>query len=195
MSLRGPINDEDLHKIHNEIGQIVRQRMTNTTFAITLLGIFGIFAIPKSIPATGAHLDPCLLVSSILLSCILFIVYMYNYCLAGMLRILTTYLIVTDTSGWEQDWTKYRKRCFYFGYTKAQTIIFVALLLVSTFWPRVVARIYSLETQPSSLLDVGLVLGVMFIVVVACIGFLGLGNVERYAKENWQRIKHEKNKE
>lgn len=192
MPLQGPKNAEDRSKIHNEIAQIVRQRMANTTFAITLLGIFGIFNIQKQSFPPGTDIDPLLLGSSILLSCILFILYMYNYCLGGMLRIFTTYLKVTGESGWEQDWANYRKnRHLYFGYTKAQTIVFFALIFISTVWPCAIAKIiYSLKFGPRSLilLFVNLILGAVFLAIISILGFSRLGNIEHDFEENWRNL-------
>jgi hypothetical protein len=195
MSLKGPINKDnaDLYKIHNEVAQIVHQRMVNTTFAITLLGIFGIFTVRRPTPPVGSDIDPVLLWSSLLLSCILFIVYMYNCCLVGMLRIFTSYLRVTENSGWEEDWAKYRGKYFYFGYTKAQTIVFVALVAISTFWPSVIAKVYALKIESSIwLFSVNLALGVAFLVIMIFIGSGKLLNIEPNVMKKWQELKNAK---
>ena len=121
---------------------------------------------------------------------------MYNHYLDSMLRIFTTYLIVTDKSGWEQDWARYRKnRRYYFGYTKAQTIVFLSLIFISTFWPWIVAKaIYSLKIESSSLYlsVINLILGLIFFVVIYLIGFRKLFDVESDIKDEWDRLNKEK---
>jgi hypothetical protein len=187
MSLKGP-NNEDVRKIHAESNQIVNQRFLITTFAITVFGVIGAWLIPKNTPAAGSDLGAFTFAGSILLISLLFILFLFNHFLRGMLRIYTTYLLATNKSDWEHDWERYRKEK-YLGYTKAQTIVFLALGILSTVYPVILAEVYSLNITSQSGFWANIIVGVVYFILVIAMGFEGLWDPESKARERWQKLK------
>lgn len=190
-------NEQDIRKIHNEIGQIVHRKMANTTFAITLLGAFGVFG-PARVITIGSDLA-FLFALSILLTFLLFLLYQYNHWLDGMLRIFTTYLRVTGHSAWEDDWAKYRKQkdehghWGYFGYTKAQTLVFLVLILVSIFWPIIIFWFSYPKIEPTwflvFMLALNFMLGVFYLLRIWQMGFgKEAEHFENKAMEIWKSL-------
>lgn len=186
MPLKSP-SPEDLRKIHAEITQIVNQRFLITTFAITVFGIIGAWLIPKNTPAVGSDLGLFTFAGSILLTLLLFALYLFSHFLRGMLRIFTSYLLVTETSAWEYDWKRYRG-VKYLGYTKAQTIVFLVLGVLSTIFPIVIAGVYSLSLRPRTGLYADIAVGVVYFLLVLAMGILGLWDPEPKAKERWEKL-------
>jgi hypothetical protein len=75
---------------------------------------------------------------SILLTVVLFLLYVYFMLLLGMLRIFTGYLIEKYDSEWEKDWTQYRNdpgTHKYAGYSVAGKWVFLLLGLLSFLYP------------------------------------------------------------
>jgi len=193
---------EDVKKINDEIRQIVNQRYLLTTFAITTFGIIIAWLIPKT--SAGASANPPIFyyAGSILLIIILGGLYLFNYCLRGMLRIFSTYLQVTDKSGWEQNWQNYRdnntikfkrskliKHSKYWGYTKAQAIIFILLGILAFFFPISIIHYSSLNFQFTNEFYIHVFVSIVYIGFVSLTGFLGLCDPESKAMERWKELK------
>jgi len=189
MSLKSPCA-EDLRKVHAEITQIVNQRFLITTFAITVFGLIVAWLIPKNTPPVGSDLGLFTFAGSILLILLLLGLYWYSHSLKGMLRIFTSYLLVTEASAWEYDWERYR-RTKYFGFTKAQTSIFLLLGILATSFPCFLAGVYSLNLRPQIGLWVDIGVGIIYFVLVLGMGFLGFLNPEPKAKEKWEKLRKE----
>lgn len=187
MSLSGP-NHSDIQKIHAEINQIVNQRFLIMTVAITAFGVITPWLIPRNTPLSGANIGALTAFGSIVLTLLLSILFMFSYLLTRMLRTFTTYLLVTEKSGWEDDWKKYREMK-YFGYTKAQTVVFLFLIGLSTFLPLILGVLYSTKPKCSTVLLVGILIGVPCLIVVAALGFLRCLDPEVKAKTRWEKLK------
>jgi len=193
MSLKGP-SPEDLRKIHAEITQIVNQRFIITTFAITVFGIFAAWLIPKNNVDIGSNISRLTIVGSIVVTFLLGALYLFNlFFLRGMLRTYTTYLIVTESSGWEYDWRAYR-RSFkrYLGYTKAQAGIFLLLGLISTAFPFFIALGYSLNFYFCGWLCTDIAIGVIYVLFVLLTGVFGWLNPQKKLMERWEKLKNDK---
>jgi small-conductance mechanosensitive channel len=191
---------EDVKKINDEICQIINERYLLTTFAITTFGIIIAWLIPKAPEGAGANPPIFYYAGSILLIGILSILYLFNYCLKGMVRIFSTYLQVTETSGWEQNWQKYRdvnskkfmffKYSNYWGYTKAQTIIFFVLGVFAFIFP--ISIIYfskPLTFQFSTEFIIHSFVSGVYLIFIFSTGFLGLFDPENKAMDRWKKIK------
>lgn len=178
---------EDQRKIHAEITQIVNQRLQLTTFAITVFGVIGAWLIPKSPPSARSPLGAFTFVTTDLLITLLFALYCYSHVLKGMLRVFTAYLAVTKASGWEQDWERYRAGG-YGGYTKAQTIVFLILIGISTAMPKGLSVIFDLRPEPAGAFWATVVMGVIYLAAVAAMGFLRWLDPEQNAQNRWEAL-------
>lgn len=180
-------NKEDVRKIHAEINQIVNQRFLITTFAITIFGIIASWMIPKNTPDVGSNIGAFTFAASILLIIMLFILFLLSHFLKGMLRILTTYLLVSGESNWERDWKEYRKKG-HWAYTIPQTGVFLGLGFLSTIFPFVLAYVYSLKLEPVSGFWLDILFGVVYFLLVWVIGKCKLMNNETEVKESWEEL-------
>lgn len=187
MSPSGSKNS-DIQKIHAEINQIVNQRFLIVTVAITAFGVITTWLIPRNTPPSGANISALTAFGSIVLTSLLFMLFMFSYFLTRMLRIFTTYLLVTKESGWEDDWKKYREMG-YFGYTKAQTLVFLFLIGLSTFLPLILEVLYSTKPKCSTVLLLDFLIGALYLVFVVAIGFLHCWDPEVKAKTRWEKLK------
>lgn len=192
MSLKIP-SAEDLGKIHSEITQIVNQRFLITTSAITVFGVFVAWLIPKDAPTTESSVAIFTIAGSMLLTWLLGALYLFNhFFLRGMLRVYTSYLIVTQSSSWEYDWQRYRLDFrWYLGYTKGQAVVFLFLGAVSTCFPFAIALGYSLNLCHWNWLWADIVTGAIYLLFVLLTGVLNWLNPEQKAKEKWQKLKDE----
>ena len=118
-----------------------------------------------------------------------------------MLRIFSTYLQITDKSGWEQNWQEYRKNntvkffhleySKYWGYTKAQSVVFLALGILAFIFPNsIIFFSKPLTFHASTEFWVHTILSVLFIFSVFLTGILGVLDPEKKAKERWEIIKN-----
>lgn len=190
MVLLGPTK-EDQHKIHAEVNQIVNQRFFITTLAITIFAGMVAWLIPKQAPCPETAIGTFTFIASILITIVLFALFLLTHHLTRMLRLFTTYLDVTDTSQWEKDWVNYRNRFRYFGYTKAQTIIFILLGIMSTGFPFLLwaAHPYSLEPRTGAVAC--FVIGILYVVQVVGMGFFKWFANEGEMLRIWQKLKEE----
>ncbi len=188
MTLNGP-NEEDVRKIHAEINQIVNQRLLITTIAITIFGVVIQLIIPKKAPTVGSEINPSIFIASILLIFVLLLLFIYSYWLKGVLRIYTTYLLVTGKSDWEHDWERYRKG-WYWAYTKTQTVFFWFLGLISCILPFIIAYVYSLNYTLKILLWAFMDITVfgVYSIILLVMGFCKLLDEEPKAKDKWENL-------
>jgi len=184
MSLGTP-SQEDIRKIHAEITQIVNQRLRLTTFAITLFGGILAWVIPKDAPK-HSPLGAVTIYATLLLTVVLFALYLFGHVLRSMLRTFTTYLVATKSSPWEQDWERYRSNG-YTGYTKAQTLIFLMLGILSTSSPWALSKVFELQVDPTHL-KFEAIAGLGYVGLVTMMGFFGVPDTERRAKDKWKRL-------
>lgn len=125
MPLRGP-DAEDARKLHAEVNQIVNQRFTLTTIAITVFGgLSTLMTHDWSQDVTAG--PPHYFVISSLLSVILFVLFFWSYMLTNTLRTFTIYLEESGRSGWEEDWSAFRRAGSYSAYSKPQAIMFLII--------------------------------------------------------------------
>jgi hypothetical protein len=186
MSLQGP-NTEDLRKIHAETNQIANQRFLLTTASITIFGVMISWALPESGPSAGTPVGSLVCGISALLSVVLFALYLLNHFLKGMQRICTAYLVTTKASKWEEDYEDFRKSPHY-GYTKPQAIIFLLLNLISTFFPFIFARMYSLKLEPFNVVLTCIILGSFFELMIYGMAWHNWIDLHLDAKKRWESL-------
>jgi hypothetical protein len=185
MSLLRP-KPEDIKKLHSEVNQIVNQRLILTTLAVTVFGVMIAWLIPKEPPASGGQVGAFVYLGSVLLVAILFALFLLSHHLTCMLRLFTTYLVLTNASNWEKDWASYRKEFRYLGYTKPQSIVFLFLGPLAAVFPLLLSAAYQLTLEPWILALVDGIVGGLYVVFVAG---MGLGNwfaKEEDMQRNWK---------
>jgi hypothetical protein len=135
-------SSEDVRKIHAEINQLLNQRFLLTTAGITVFGVMTAWLLPKSPPQAGDPVGSFIFTVALILSVLLFTLYLLSHFLRGVQRVCSTYLIETNMSGWEHDWEQYRREP-YWAYSKPQTILFLLLNVLSTGFPFILAAVYA----------------------------------------------------
>jgi len=179
---------EDIKKIHAEVNQIVNQRFLLITIAITVFGVVTAWIVPRTPPAPGSDVGGFVFVITMVLSTLLFSLFLLGHLLKGMLRVFTTYLAVTDSSNWEKDWKQFRQSP-YLAYTKPQTIVFLILNALATGFPCILARVYSLHLAPCIGLVTSLGWGVLTEFLMFGMGLLNWWDRERRAEQQWKSLK------
>jgi hypothetical protein len=187
MALLKP-NTEDIRKLHAEVNQIVNQRVTATTAAVTILGVVLAWMIPKTPPTPCSDVGGFVFFGSILLLLLLFILFWFSYTLRGMLRIITSYLLVTKSSNWEIDWKSYRDERSEVIYTKSQTIIFLLLGVVSASFPFVLALVFSQNLAPKIGVYLHVSCGLLYFAFVVGIGLFDWWNKETQITATWNKL-------
>ena len=187
MPLSGP-STEDLKKLHSEVNQVVNQRHLITTLAITIFGVIAAWLIPREPQQSGMPVGGFAFVGSLLMLTILFLLFLYSHLLKRMLRIFSTYLRVTAKSDWEDDWRKFRHEGSYWGYTKPQTVLFLALGVIAMCWPILISLAYSLRLEPLVFFFVTLIAGFAYVIAVSGMGFAEWGSCEGSSEERWKKL-------
>jgi hypothetical protein len=182
---------EDIRKIHAEINQLVNQRFVLTTLAVTVFGLISTWGIPKEPLTSGTDLGWFRYMVAILTLVVLFGLYFLMHRLMGMLRILSTYLVATDSSNWEKDWALYRTRP-YFAYTKAQAYTFVLLGILAAALPFLVSFAYHLTLKPCAGLAVTVGLAILYQIAIIGMAFYKWLDPESAALERWETLDEEK---
>jgi hypothetical protein len=188
MPLLGPKDPEDVRKLHLEVIQIVQQRFLIATLAVTVFGVLGSWIV-KDVPVSSGCVGGSIYASSALLSLLLLALFWLSHKLRCMLRILTTYLIVTKASNWEKDWEEFRKKP-HVGYTKAYaSSIFMVLVGFSAFFPFGISRIYSLTLEPKIGVYACVAIGVVGLIFIYSVGYRRWFDNEKDARKRWEEIK------
>jgi len=185
MTLKKP-NDEDKRKLHNEINQIVNQRFLLSTLAVTIFAVI-VAWIMREPSTTSCELGWFRYFASIVLLIVLFGLFCLMHRLRAMLRIISSYLIETKSSGWEIDWKKYREKP-YNSYTKAQTLLFLVLGILAISVPFTIAFAYHLSLAPYSGAIVFGLIGVAYIIFLCEMGFGKWFDSEANAERRWQEL-------
>lgn len=200
MALRGP-NPDDLRKLAAEATQIVNQKFLITTAAITVFGLISTQVVSNQFMADaaagramhGGLRSPDALgwpafFGSILLNLILLVLWFYSAILAGMLRVITTYLLETGASAWEIDWAAYR-RLGHLGYTRAQALVFSFLSAAAAAYPFAFAVLRDCRVAPHGALAVHVAVSALTLASIACLGFLGWPDLESHPDKKWRALR------
>jgi len=187
MSLLGP-NDEDKYKIHDEINQIVNQRLGLTTLSVLIFGTVIAWLIPKDPDLVKDGIGAFRYITSILLILVLLVLFILVQLLTRMLRVLTTYLDETGSSNWEKDWSLYRNQFKYLGYTKAQSLVFMFLGIISAGFPCLLCAAYHLKWEPQTGAIACFIIGGLYVVFVIGIGFFGWFVNEDDLRRRWKEL-------
>lgn len=187
MKLLGP-NSDDVQKINAEVNQIVNQRLSLATLAVTVFGVMVAWLLPQSSLNIGRSVGTFVYSASVLLLLVLFALFLLSHHLTYMLRVFTTYLDVTGVSNWEKDWTAFRKAYWYWGYTRPQTIIFLLLGILSAMFPFLLAFAHSLTLDPTAGAVICVSAGVLYVVFVWGMGIRGWFTSEKMTHRRWQEL-------
>jgi hypothetical protein len=179
--------NEDVRKLHNEINQIVNQRFLLGTAAVTVFGVVAAWIIPKSPPAPGESIGTLAYAVTVLLIILLFALFLLSQLLKNVLRTYSAYLLVGNLSKWEKDWKTYREGG-HFTYTKAMTIVFLLLGILTTFFPVGIGVIYSLKFESEIGFWIILVLGFLYAIFVIGMGLLGWFDHEEAIEQRWRGV-------
>jgi hypothetical protein len=187
LSLLGP-SQEDQRKIHAQINQILNQRFLLTTLAITLFGVIASWLIPKAPPSSHQPIGGAAYALALVHSTITFTLFLLQVLLRGTLHLYTTYLVVTKTSGWEQDWTTLRKNRPYTAYSKPISIVFALLNVLIVIFPFTLAIVYDLDLSPLPGMWLLITVGVVIEVLIIGLGFWGWFDNEQRIHDQWVAI-------
>ena len=186
MALNKPTT-EDQRKIHAEINQLVNQRFVLTTLAVTVFGLIATWGIPKDPPTPGTEVGWFRYMVAMLALVVLFGLFFLMHRLIGMLRILATYLIATDASGWERDWALYRKDPYY-SYTKSQAYTFVLLGILAGALPLLISFAYHLTLQPCAGFAFTMVITILYQTAIIGMAFYKWLDPESGAAKRWDAL-------
>ena len=186
MPLRGP-NPEDERKLHTEINQIGNQRFILTTLALTLFGVLTTLMIPKEAPQIGSSINVFPFTISVVLSLLLFGVYLWSHLLKNTMRILTSYLVETKKSSWELDWREFRRDSYY-AHTKPQTFIFLLINVIGIAFPFLLSWIYSLNIPFVVVPIAAVIVGIVTELLIYLMGFHNLFDDEAKTEKRWQML-------
>jgi uncharacterized membrane protein YidH (DUF202 family) len=189
MPLLGP-NDDDRRKLHAEVNQLANQRFLVTTGAITVFGVIMALLVPRNSPQSGTDVGAFIFLMSTMLSVLLFALFRLSDFYKRMMRVYSTYLKITGESHWESDWSQFRQRHSYPGYTKSQTMVFSVLNLIATAFPFLLVIIFDLKCQPHCGCIIALAAGILVGVLMIGMGVLGWFDRERRIEEQWLAIKN-----
>lgn len=182
-------NDEDLRKLHQEVNQIVQQRFLLTTVAIGVFGAMMAWAFPKGDPKPDTLVPLLTYLVCISLLFVLATLFSLHLCLKLFLRVLTTYLAETSASVWEIHWAAWRKKGKkYMGYSKPQTVVFLALGLLALLYPVFIGVAYHLR-QERFWMGMTSVAGVLYLLVAILFGlYYSMEGSELVYRERWREV-------
>jgi len=189
MVMRKP-DTEDLRKLHAEVNQLVGQRLTIATLAITIFGVMVTWIIPRDPATVGTDFGSFRYALTDLLILVEFALFLLVYYLGTMLRTITVYLDVVGDSAWEAAWTEYRKRFSYWGYTRPLSMIFIVLGILIGSLPIIFKIAFACSFRPWRGEITLFILLFAYVTFVIGMGLLKWFSAEGRLRERWQEIKH-----
>ena len=109
-----------------------------------------------------------------------------------MLRILSTYLIVTKSSPWEKEYKRFRGKG-HSAYTKPQTIIFIVLNIITMLFPYALGFLFDLKFKLGIIIIMQFVVGILTTVFMVGMGFRNWFDTEASALQRWGSLETEEN--
>ena len=184
---------EDVRKLHAEVTQIVNQRILIASLATTIVGGVIASTLPKDISA-GASVQLAPYIASIALFAVLFSLALLSHILRRQLRIISTCLEVIYESAWESHWSSYRDEFNYPGYTKPLAWYFLALGLVSLFYPFIISSLSTGSGLPIVLRISPVIMFFFYGLTVYGLGISSGKAQDAKCRENWKWIKEKNTK-
>lgn len=184
------ITGEDLRKIHGEIAQLINQRFLITTLSITLFGVVTAWILAKAPSTAGQSLGGLVYALSILHVALLLVMFGLQHSLKRMIRVYSTYLVVTEASEWEQDWKTFRAEMNYLGYSKPIAFVYLFLSFAICMLPLGLVEFYDLTFAPLSGLVTFTVVCFTAILIIALLGLGGVADHEKDAERKWKELKN-----
>ncbi|MGH9369292.1 MAG: hypothetical protein ACRD3M_16655, partial [Thermoanaerobaculia bacterium] len=172
-----------------ELNQLVNQRFLLATLGVTVYGVVTAWLLPKT-GTFDAGNTVIVLAGTSLLLVLLLTLYLLGFFLKGVIRVLSTYLIATETSAWEKDFRRFRKDGW-FGYTRAYAFLFLVLGLLGVGFPIllwVTAGLTPTDPFQRTLLLVMCVIAAVYFILVIGIGFGDWWDPEKKAERRWQSL-------
>ena len=191
MTLTKP-SPEDQKKLHDRVNQITHQAILITTAATTVFGLVSSWFFREVPPSAGAPVGPSTYALSMLLLFLLFTLFSILHSQKRLLRILTTYLVITEASEWERAWKRFRAKSPYAGYEKAPTLVFLALGLLSTIFPFLNAYLHCLVIEPKAGAYSLVIMGTTYLGFVWGMGFGDWWSGEHSAIARWEAIQDDR---
>jgi hypothetical protein len=132
--------DHDVDKLNREINQIMNQRLLVTAAAVSLFGVMTAQTAPNISGLSAPMLDRISIVS-VAINFVILVLSMLHLLLHRYARILTSYLVTTESSVWEGHWKEFRKVHWirYVGYGMPQFWIFTVLFVGTSAYPVLMA--------------------------------------------------------
>ncbi len=186
--LFGP-NPEDVRKLHNEINQIVNQRFTLTTLTVTVFGLMIAWLTPKGQPPLNNGKEVITYMGAVLIIIVIFVLFLLTWYLGNMLRVFTTYLNVSDASGWEKDWSLYRRKYSYDGYTKFQSWMFLVFGFIAMVYPFFIGITIGPRLKITWYSIVCVLVGFVYMETIRCMGINGMYSKEKAFENNWKSLR------
>jgi len=187
MALKKP-SAEDQKKLHDRVNQITHQAILITTAAITVFGLFSSWLIREVPPSARAPVGSRTYALSMLLVFLLLTFFLLLHSQKRLLRILTTYLVITEASDWEREWKRFRERGPYWGYEESPALVFLALGLLSTIFPFLNAYLHCLVLEPMAGAYSLVIIGTVYLGLVWGMGFRDWWSGEESAITKWKAL-------
>jgi hypothetical protein len=179
----------DVQKLHQEINQLVNQRLWLTTIAITIFGvIFGWFFEKQCTIVVANELNSIYYFAAICTLILFLLMFATSHGLLRVMRIFTTYLSEVEDSKWEKLWANYRGSYSSAGYTKLQMWLFVALGLIVFLLPLSLAALNDVYVKINIIFTIYLITFFLYEILILGMGlkywFIG----ENKSRENWKTL-------
>ncbi len=185
MALKGPTT-ADVNKLHAEVNQLTYMRFLVTTVAVTLFGVMLTWIVPKN--SNPTDFGPFEFVACIVLSFLLFGLFILNYGLRCWTIAISAYLVVFEKSGWEYDLQQYRQH-EYFAYTKSFTWVFLGLNLITAAFPFVLSAAFDVSANSGKAAMALAVIGTVTELTMFFMGILGVFQRDQKYEERWRQLK------
>ena len=176
------LSTEERQKLHAEINQIVNQRFALTTLSITIFGAMLAWIIPSNTRISEVGSFNYAILNLLLI--VLFLLFFLSQRLGLMIRTISTYLIVKDSSIWEKDWANYRKSS-YLGYTKPQSVVYIVLGIILFSFPFILWAAFNITLEPRWGIIITSVSSLFYTIFIFGMGFYKWFDSEVNAKAKW----------
>lgn len=186
--------ENDISKIGAELLQLMNQRFVMANIAITFLVSFMAWTMSRKVTEVNDIITNS--IAAIVLSCVIFVIYIISRNIHKSIRIFSTYLVVSESSNWEIHFKKYREK---FGKNgglpNAFVYIFPCLIFLPGTIPIVCVLIntkYISFNIPYEFLVVSFVVGSILTITCYYMEKWMKEVDEKKMLENWEQVLKEK---
>jgi hypothetical protein len=165
----------------------MNQRFILTTLAITIFGVISAWVVPKKAPPVDTDVGGFVFLASMLLTSLIFTLYLWNHLLKRISRLFTTYLCVTEKSNWELDFRDFRDGP-YLSHTKPQTVVYMFLVILGTIFPLLICLVFNQNLAPLPHFLSSMAVGFVYLLLMFGMGFLNWWDGEQEAENRWKQL-------